>query len=301
MADGQPLEAGEPSAHGAAASPCEQKSSSDWSSRSLGGYSPNWLTFCVDLISTRIFGLPGLSPAIESMQRAGKVPARNLLEIGCLNGKNVFDYVTNGLARDAVGIDCAADAITSGKGMYGDQFDLHTVDFNNPEPLYRTFDVILANGVMHQIANIEVFAQWLKDHLAHDGIIIASEYTGPQRYRYSKHEIALINRGVTLLPDELRSIFDPTQLEDKLRADPAECIRSRDIPDVLRATGLAVQTTPFGGNVLQHALSSKFFANFNANNAAHVHAVERLIAFEDQVLRHEPSHHMHIVARHRDL
>jgi len=286
---------------GAAASPSKLESGSYWSSKSLTGYAPNWFTFCADLISTRILGLPGLSPTIESMRRAGNIPARSLLEIGCLNGKKVVSYVTNGLAREAAGIDYAAEAIRSGKETFGDQIDLHVVDLNNPQPLYRTFDVILANGVMHHIANFEVCAQWLKDHLAHDGVIIASEFTGPQRYRYSRHEVTLINRGVILLPYELRNIFDPSQLDIKLDADPSESIRSRDIPDVLRATGFTVQATPFGGNVLQRALSTTFFANFDENNPAHVHAVERLIAFEDEVLRHEPSHHMHIIARHRDL
>lgn len=301
MADGQPLGTSEPGALGAAASPSKQESSSYWSSKSVTGYAPNWFTFCADLISKRILGEPGLSPTIETMRRAGKVPARSLLEIGCLNGKKVVNYVNSGLAREAAGIDYAAEAIRSGKELFGDRIDLHVVDLNNPQPLFRKFDVILANGVMHHIANFEVCAQWLKDHLAHDGVIIASEYTGPQRYRYSQHEIALINRAVTMLPEELRNVFDPCQLDIKLDADPSESIRSRDIPDVLRATGFSVQATPFGGNVLQRALSTTFFANFDANNSAHVHAVERLIAFEDEVLRHEPSHHMHILARHRDL
>jgi hypothetical protein len=159
------------------------------------------------------------------------------------------------------------------------------------------FNAVSANGVLHHIADLEVCCQALYDTLCPGGVLMASEFTGPQRYAYSRREIDAINEGVAMLPADLQERFDPVLMAPELDADPSEAIRTRDIGHVLAATFDDVIARPYGGYVLMRALSQKFFAGFRPADPEHAAAVDRLIAFDESVSAAMPSHHHYYVAR----
>jgi len=271
-----------------------------WSAKALTGYAPNWFSLCADEITWRVTGQTALAASRWLLQENVPVlPAASMLELGCLSGAKLRSCLDEGWISRGVGVDIALDAIERGRRIPRAALDLRIMDLNQPVPLGETFEVIYANGVLHHIENLEACADWMREHLRKSGVLIASEFTGPVRYRYSSHEIEAINEGVAMLPEELRKPFDPASLKPKLDADPSESIRSRDIPDVLRAAGFDVSLIPYGGNVLQRALGPAFFAKFSPMANTHRDALHRLIQFDAQIMREAPSHHHFIVARHR--
>jgi SAM-dependent methyltransferase len=260
-------------------------------------YAPNWYSFCAGLIARRISGDPNLPATPWALRTFWKGPVAHLLEIGCLSGDKLAGMVKSGLAVRGSGIDIAAGAIQRGRETHGDAISLMVGDLNKPELPHSAYDAISSNGVLHHIANLEVCCQELYDALVPGGILIASEFTGPQRYAYSKREIAAINEGVAMLPPDLQEPFDPAQMAGKLAADPSESIRTRDIGTVLAATFDDVIVRPYGGNVLMRALRAKFFAGFDPDNPEHTAGVDRLIAWDESVSTSMPSHHHVYVAR----
>jgi SAM-dependent methyltransferase len=266
-----------------------------WSAKQ--GYAPNWYSFCADLIARRVSGDPKVPATPWALRTFCKSRVSHLLEIGCLSGDKLASMVKSGLAVRGSGIDIAAGAIQRGREKHGDAISLMVGDLNKPELPRSTYDAISSNGVLHHIASLEVCCQALYDALMPGGILIASEFTGPQRYAYSKREVAAINDGVAMLPADLQEPFDPAQMAGKLAADPSESIRTRDIGAVLAATFDDLIARPYGGNVLMRALTQKFFAGFDPNNPEHSAAVDRLIAWDESVSASMPPHHHVYVAR----
>jgi SAM-dependent methyltransferase len=269
-----------------------------WSAKAITGYAPNWFSLCAEEITHRITGQAKTPTTTYLLGRLFGRPVESLLELGCLSGDKLAKFLDTGLARSVSGVDVAAAAIERGREKHSGRVDLSVMDLNDPEPLGRQFEVIHANGVLHHIENLERCADWIAEHLQLGGVLLASEFTGPVRYRYSRREIDLINEGVAMLPVELRESFNPISLSPKLDADPSESIRSRDICDVLRASGLSVEARPYGGNVLQRALGRTFFGLFKPRTNSHVEALESLVRFDEDVTRAEPSHHCFFIARH---
>lgn len=269
-----------------------------WSAKAKSGYAPNWFSLCSDEITRRCTGQTEVGVTAWHLRRLFNGPVDTLMEIGCLSGRKAL--ACKGLfAREVYGVDCAEGAIEAGRAEFKDAIDLRVMDLNAPEPMGRKFNIILSNGVLHHLANLEATADWMADHLLRNGVIIASEFTGPVRYRYTDYEVRLINTGVAMLPKALRQTFDPISLQPKLDADPSESVRSRDIADVLRASGFDIEMIPYGGNVLQRALGPQFFKWFDAQSSEHCEALAALVTFDEEVMRREPSHHHVMIARHR--
>ena len=268
-----------------------------WSGKK--GYAANWYSFCQSEISNRITGDRKQNPWIWALKSSfAELPVPHLLEIGCLSGDMLAGLIETGFGSRGTGIDIAEGAIKIGRQKWGDKIAFHVVDLNNHQLKKQSYSACLSNGVLHHIKNLERCCQAIYDALEPGGVLIASEFTGPRRYQYSRREIDLINEGMAMLPEELQGqAFDPSQLEKKLAKDPSESVRTRDIQPVIEATFDSVITKPYGGNILMRALSRTFFENFDSNNIEHTHALENLIEFDAQVSANEPSHNCFFIAR----
>ena len=249
------------------------------------------------MIAERISGDPTVPATLWALRTFCKTPALHLLEIGCLSGDKLANMVSSGLAIRGSGMDIASGAILRGREKHGAAISLMIGDLNKPELPKDAYDVISSNGVLHHIDNLEVCCEALYDALMPGGILIASEFTGPRRYTYSKREVAAINKGVAMLPAELQELFDPVQMAGKLAADPSESIRTRDIGPVLAATFDDLISRPYGGNALMRALTPTFFAHFDPADPEHTAALVRLIAWDESVSASMPSHHHVFVGR----
>ena len=257
-------------------------------------YAMNWFKFCESYIWERVTGDPKLPLTHWALSVTGK--PKHLLEVGCLDGKKIAGLVRAGKVERGSGLDIAAGAIERGRELHP-ELELSVGDLNHPELPKSNYDVILSNGVLHHIENIETCVQALYDALTPGGWLVSGDFTGPRRYAYSDDEIALIHEGQNMLPEELRGVpFHPEQLATKLKNDPSESITTTAIVPMLRSVFDEVTERRYGGNVLQRGLSKAFYRNYNADNPAHVDAVQRVQEFDRQVSQ-EYSHHTYCLSR----
>lgn len=248
----------------------------------------NWFQFCAPYIWRRVTGDPKMPLTHWALSITGK-PA-HLLEVGCLDGKKLAGLLKAGLAERASGMDIAAGAIERGRDLHP-ELELFVGDLNHPDLPEETYDVILANGVLHHIENIETCAHALRAALKPGGWLISGDFTGPRRYAYSDEEIALIHEGQLMLPQEIRGdLFHPDQIATKLQNDPSESISTTIIVPTLRSVFDEVIERKYGGNVLQRALTKRFFRTFDAAKPEHVAAVERMEVFDEAVSQDYSSH-----------
>lgn len=258
------------------------------------GYAMNWYAFCESYIWERVTGDPKLSLTAWALSQTGK--PKHLLEVGCLDGKKLAGIVRGGKAERGSGLDYAAGAIERGRELYP-ELELTVGDLNNPDLPKSKYDVILANGVLHHIENIEVCVRALYDALTPGGWLINGDFTGPRRYAYSDEEIALVHEGQNMLPEELRGVlFHPDQLATKLQNDPSESISTTVIVPTLRSVFGEITERRYGGNVLMRGLNKTFYNNFDAENPAHTHGIARMQDF-DRAVSQEYSHHTYCLSR----
>lgn len=71
------------------------------------------------------------------------------------------------------------------------------------------FDFIIAEGVLHHIAELESCLGMLREVLADDGVLIAPEFVGPFRFQMPPEQVAWINATLGILPQGLRRIAPP--------------------------------------------------------------------------------------------
>lgn len=265
------------------------------------GYAPNWYTFCARYIRERITEDPEAAPTSWAISSLFSPPVGAALEIGCMAGTKLAGLLEAGLVATAHGTDVAAVQIERATRELAPRYDgrlaFFVCDLNTPVLPEAAYDLVLSNGVLHHIERLEACVEALCRALKPGGWLVASEFTGPQRYTYSAEEIAAVNEGIAMLPHELRGPrFHPSQLQPKLDADPSEGVRT-DIEPVLRAAFAEVRAIPYGGNVLMRALTPRFFRNFRPENERHRVAVARLVAFDRAISETMPSHHRFFLAR----
>jgi SAM-dependent methyltransferase len=262
---------------------------------SHAGYAMNWFQFCAPYINERVTGNAALSPTPWALSISGK--PKHLLEIGCLDGRKIAAYQAKRIIERGSGVDIAVEAIERGRAAYPD-LTLSVCDLNAPDLPRAAYDVILSNGVLHHIENIEACVRSLYDALEPGGWLFASEFTGPRRYAYGEEETEIIRRGQRSLPAKLRGApFHPNQLAKKLESDPSESISTAIIEPTLRSVFDEVMVRPFGGNVLFRALTKDFYAGFDADNAEHRAAFEALQNMDREVSAEHGSHHCFFLAR----
>jgi SAM-dependent methyltransferase len=254
----------------------------------------NWFQFCESYIWERVTGNRKLPLTHWALSVTGK--PQHLLEVGCLEGKKVAGLVRAGKVERGSGMDLAAGAIERGRDLHP-ELDLFVGDLNQPNLPKEKYDVILSNGVLHHIENIETCVRALHDALKPGGWLVSGDFTGPRRYAYSAEEIALIHEGQAMLPEALRGApFHPDQLATKLQNDPSESITTTAIVPTLRSVFDEVIERRYGGNVLQRALTKTFFHTVDRDNPEHTSAVERMQEF-DRAVSQDYSHHTYCLSR----
>ena len=233
------------------------------------------------------------------------LPIKNLLVVCCGHGNKERGLAKANFFEHCDAYDISEGAISSAKKLAIEagvdaKINYSVMDFNSPILKENEYDLILCNGALHHIENLEKCISTLYHSLKIGGWLWATEFIGPSRFRYSTEEVVLINKAKEMIPDELggRNLFHPDQLKPKLDADPSEAIRSSEIEKVLQENFTDLQIRYYGGNILMRVLNEEFFQNFEPNNEEHITLVHKLIKFEKDILKSgQRSHHAYFIAR----
>jgi 2-polyprenyl-3-methyl-5-hydroxy-6-metoxy-1,4-benzoquinol methylase len=80
-----------------------------------------------------------------------------------------------------------------------------TADLNNYVWEKEKYDLVIANGALHHLKNLEQVLDGIKTSLTPNGILYACEYVGPSYQDHSVRQLEIINSAAFLLPPELRA------------------------------------------------------------------------------------------------
>jgi len=170
-------------------------------------------------------------------------------------------------------------------------------DINSQALPEAAFDVIWANGALHHIKDLEVVIPNLYRALLPGGLLIASEYVGPNYQQPGARQAELINAVRHILPEELRQgnsdfeqrhygkIYSPMPISWFLENDASESIRSAEVIPVLRSVFDQVEERPFLGTLLYYAFDENFYRNYNPSNPKHVEVLNSLFALEEGLFK----------------
>jgi SAM-dependent methyltransferase len=78
-------------------------------------------------------------------------------------------------------------------------------DLNNCSWQSEQYDLVIANGALHHINNLEGVLGGIRRTLRPDGLLYACEYVGASHADHSLRQIQLVNAAAFLLPPQLRS------------------------------------------------------------------------------------------------
>ena len=102
----------------------------------------------------------------------------------------------------------------------------------------------------------------VRQTLTTDGILLVVDFFGPSRFQWTDIQIELTQQLLDLLPPEMRkNLRDPNlfeykhvitrpNMDDLVRADPSEAVRSDEIYTLLKNKFNIIEEKPLGGTLL---------------------------------------------------
>jgi len=141
---------------------------------------------------------------------AGK-PIRSMLSLCCGFGTVELRIMSRSPGiQDCLGLDIAEGALAEARTRaaaagLGERIHYACADLNRYDWPEARYDLIVANGALHHLANIEEVVAGMHRALRPGGVMYASEHVGAQHQDYPPRQFELINAAAFIVPPELRS------------------------------------------------------------------------------------------------
>lgn len=121
--------------------------------------------------------------------------------------------------KHCLGVDVAEGALEVARKRAADE-GLHCISYKyadlNKYPWEdEKYDLVVANGALHHLSNLEGVLDGIKRTLKPEGIIYACEYVGPSYQDHPARQLQIINAAAFLLPSELRTKRLPPTFTNK--------------------------------------------------------------------------------------
>jgi SAM-dependent methyltransferase len=235
------------------------------------------------------------------------------LSICCGDGAHELALADTGRVRFIRGFDISEGAIAQAKSRFEkaripkSSYCLEVADANNLQ-LEDRVDLILSAGALHHTTNLEGLLSKLSQMLGDRGYFVAVEYVGPNRFQWTDKQLNLIN-GILRQLDP-RYLKDNTQtdlvrpaIENMLRFDPSEAVRSEDILRLLPDYFTIEYLRNFNGTLMHqlHPLLNPELTNANSPDFDDI--VRMILGKEDDLIRRGvlPSDFVFAICRNKKL
>jgi SAM-dependent methyltransferase len=225
-----------------------------------------------------------------------QTPIPRSLSLGCGFGGLERDLTARGIVGAIDAYDIAPGAIAQARilaeaeGM--DNIRYHLADLETEDLPPGQVDCVFAHQSVHHVERLEAVFQRVSDLLSPRGLFHLHEFVGPTRFQWTDAQLSLINGFLESLPDDLRRLpsgaLKPAErrptIEEMIKADPSEAIRSADIRAVLADHFEIIDEKRLGGTLAHLALGG-IAQNFDPENAEHNAWLQSLFDLEDDQMR----------------
>lgn len=186
---------------------------------------------------------------------------RGLIQQGCVQSIDAFDLNPVSLEQ------ARHTAKTEGLPVHYFSGNANTIVLEREK-----YDIAIAHNSLHHIENLEHIARQVSDSLKPGGLFIVIEFTGPTRFLWPDHQLALINACLAILPEKYKMTNQDAgtwkkavtrqSVQGYLDSEPSEAIRSAEIETVLSQTFEILEEKNMGGTIL-HMLLADIISNFD--------------------------------------
>lgn len=232
-------------------------------------------------------------------QPSGK-PVERILNIGCGDGELDRHLARLEAAELIDAIDIAPRRIEIARTKaedagFADRISYVVADAESSGFPHTDYDAIVFDSSLHHIKNLEGVLEKCARSLNSNGVLIANEYIGPNRYRFNQREREAMRAIFQLIPEKYRASLmefdrgeirtemgfpDPLEVE---RVDPSEAIRSEDIEATIRRYFKITEFNIQGGTLLQFILHG-IVGNFNESIPEDQQLLDMLFTIEDALV-----------------
>ncbi len=222
------------------------------------------------------------------------------VSLGCGSGKFERDILKAGLRPNTFeAFDVSSNSVNKARKLAAEGsfncLNYFVRDINYFNLTQNSYDLVLANDNLHHFHNLErVFwevSRGLKTH----GLFIIYDWFGASRMQFSDKQISYIDTVVKIIPEKFRvHVHEGTRylkneylspmLEAMIQVDYTEGIRSSEIAGLLNDNFNIIERFNCGGSILPHAFLL-IENNFKPDNPQHVEIVEKLIEYEQSVIK----------------
>ena len=227
-----------------------------------------------------------------------KTPGR-VLSLGCGNGHLERVLVGFGLPHtEIVGMDLNPDLMSyasqeAAKLGYHD-LRYEVADLNRINLPRNSYDLVIFFHSLHHVDNLEGILESVKNTLTDHGLLLVVDFIGPTRWQWTDKQLSIAQQLLDILPDDLKidlhnqgsnetkSRITRPLVEDIVRIDPSESIRSGDILALLHSEFKVLEERSMGGTVLS-LLFDGIAGNFDEQNP-YVRALIRSLQKTEELL-----------------
>ncbi len=245
-------------------------------------------------ISLRAFGtLVGHLDVVGAEIRSRTQPGDRIVSVGCGRGDKERALARLVPDRRFLGIDIAADIVATAQRELAaagvDNLQLRVGDFNHLELERGEFAAVLGLGAIHHVEQLEAFWTACAEGLTRDGVVLAQEFVGPDRFQWTDAQIAAGDRALRdIVPERKRPHHDRierTPVEEMIRLDPSEAVRSSQILATCKAAGFTIDGYAGAGCALLQPVLMNQIAAFDPRDWEDNHVLATLFREEDRLMR----------------
>ena len=155
------------------------------------------------------------------------------------------------------------------------------------------FDVLLFNSSLHHFRHIGKVLDKTRTFLREDGLLVFNEYTGPDRFQWSREQLEVVNEILeSKIPQSYKKLHGSPGYKKKcyrpglfrtMISDPSESVNSSKLVGEVEKRFKRLQLTHLGGNIL-HILLKDISHHFTGNDEQTNGLLRKLFYEEDHFL-----------------
>lgn len=158
--------------------------------------------------------------------------------------------------------------------------------------LEKKYDVYFAEQSLHHFSPLENVLKRLKNFLKPNGWLLINEYTGPDRFQWTKEQIKYSNYLLKEIPELYRKYWNCNQIKSKIYKpgklrmmlnDPSEAVESSKIIPLLDKYFERIEIKNYGGTIL-HLVLDGIAHNFLSNDDETNSLLEKCFLYEDELI-----------------
>ena len=191
---------------------------------------------------------------------------------------------------DITGYDISTNSLSRAREQCADYPNVNFMesDLNTMQWPENTYDLVMANGALHHIENLDFLLGQINKAMKSNTILYVNDYVGPNRFQWSDVQMRYANDLLNMhipekyLVKKFVSCCDAAKLSEK---DPSEAVCSMFIEDAINAHFDVLERKERGGTVLSPIFGSNCIDQSILDDEEGMQALSALCNAEGELIR----------------